>query len=1151
VSKAGTIELLALEVGHSLQSLAERCGTPAAATDYLESLGLRPPSGFVAKLVTPLSNAATAAGALPGLLTALQAAIDAGNVSAIISAGEALTDAITTLLDATKQLATAIGNAGNDLSDPAERADVTAFASEFFLRSLSLLLGERIEASFPMLHGGLLLSGILEHAYETGSGTAVAVPFVRRVFHLDRLGTLLRDPSGYLMSVFEWGAPDFDGLVMLRTLDTFLEDQVGIPADLFAPSGSPAVLEAYAFNFAVNPSTSPPGLKLGVRVPATQDFASSFNVLDNWALDLDAKARFSMDTSATLTPPLQVSLSPPTPGETVDVDLSIGLRRTAAAGPLLLIGEADGSRIDVGGVSAGLGFLAKWNPTTGRAEAEPRVSGELSKGQVIVSVEKGDGLLGKLVGNRALEAAFGFKFSWTPSGGLSLQGGGVELTLPLHAELGPVTFLALRLGLSLGAGLEVSIGADLTAKLGPVALTVEDLGVIGTAEFPSGGSNLGLVGFKTSFKTPKGVGIAINAGPVTGGGFLFFDEPNGRYGGALVLKIYSVNVKAFGVIETKLPDGTKGFSFVIVISAEFTPIQLGLGFTLNGVGGMLGINRRIDEEGLRRAVRDGSLGHLLFPHNLEENAPQIIHDLVAVLPAADGRHVFGPMAKIGWGSPTLIEADLGIILELPGPRLALLGEVRAALPKKDKALVLINLSVAGLLDFPRKFFAIDASLHDSRVGSYPISGDMAMRLSWGDDPSFALAVGGFNPGFQPPPSFPKLRRVAVDLGVSGNPSLTLQGYFAITSNTAQVGALAELNASGAGIQLYARVQFDALIVFSPFAFEVAIAAQARVSFHGRGIGVHLHGVVSGPSPWRVRGRVCVSILFWDACLGFDKTFGTGQRVELPEINLWKGTLLPDGKTDVLGLQEALQDKRNWTPDLPPGAQLVVSLSEPAGDDTDRPVDPLGAVTVRERVCPLNKKLDRFGPVKPAGPGRFQLESATINLKSIALADVSYVKEPFAPAQYFKMSDSEKLSAPSFQKLDGGLTVKGNARNIAPGSVEHQDIQYKTKRLGGPPPSGDHALPADQLARMSKRAGAGLFGLRRLAAPYLDPTAPRKFTVADELFVIANLHDLTSRTDLTPSPISKIEALFKLRDHRAANANAAPLAVLPKFEVGNR
>jgi hypothetical protein len=56
------------------------------------------------------------------------------------------------------------------------------------------------------------------------------------------------------------------------------------------------------------------------------------------------------------------------------------------------------------------------------------------------------------------------------------------------------------------------------------------------------------------------------------------------------LSIYDISVKAFGLIETKVPG--VDFSFVIVISAEFTPIQLGFGFTLNGVGGWSGSTGR-------------------------------------------------------------------------------------------------------------------------------------------------------------------------------------------------------------------------------------------------------------------------------------------------------------------------------------------------------------------------------------------------------------------------------------------------------------------------------------------------------------------------------------------------------------------------------
>src|SRR6185503_12800069 len=182
---------------------------------------------------------------------------------------------------------------------------------------------------------------------------------------------------------------------------------------------------------------------------------------------------------------------------------------------------------------------------------------------------------------------------------------------------------------------------------------------------------------------------------------------------------------------------------------------------------------------------------LLFPRNPVRDAPAIIHDLGTVFPAAKGHYVFGPMAKFGWGTPTLISADLGIVIEFPGPRLAVLGVVRMLLPRPDFALLKLQMAVAGILDFPGKRFSLDASLYDSQVAGYQVSGDMAYRLGFGDNASFLLSVGGFNPGFDAPPGVPELRRAAVDLGVNGNPSLVASGYFALTSNTAQIGASLE------------------------------------------------------------------------------------------------------------------------------------------------------------------------------------------------------------------------------------------------------------------------------------------------------------------------------------------------------------------------
>ena len=72
--------------------------------------------------------------------------------------------------------------------------------------------------------------------------------------------------------------------------------------------------------------------------------------------------------------------------------------------------------------------------------------------------------------------------------------------------------------------------------------------------------------------------------------------------------------------------------------------------------------------------------------------------------------------------------------------------------------------------------------------SFTLTGDMAVRIYWGDNANFLLTVGGFHPAFSPPPmGLGTLRRLAIVL-FSGNPDLRAEAYFAVTSNTVQFGA---------------------------------------------------------------------------------------------------------------------------------------------------------------------------------------------------------------------------------------------------------------------------------------------------------------------------------------------------------------------------
>ncbi|HSP73344.1 MAG TPA: DUF6603 domain-containing protein, partial [Gaiellaceae bacterium] len=519
-------------------------------------------------------------------------------------------------------------------------------------------------------------------------------------------------------------------------------------------------------------------------------------------------------------------------------------------------------------------------------------------------------------------------------------------------------------------GVALDTTVTLTLSIGPVSATVADVGVrfllapVADAAPPG---NLGNVDLQFGFKPPDGLGLTIDAGPVSGGGFLFHDPAQEQYAGALQLQFSGIALKAVGVLTTKLPGGAPGYSLLVIVSAEFTPVPLGLGFTLEGVGGLLGINRVAAVEPLRAGLRSGTLGTILFPADPIGHAPQLVAAISTVFPPAPGRHVFGPTARIGWGTPTLVTIDIALVLELPAPvRLIILGRLRAVLPDEQAAVVRLEMDVLGVIDFDRREAAADAVLVDSRIASFALTGAMAMRTSWGDEPSFLLAVGGFNPRFQPPPGFPQLDRVAVALASGDNPRLRLESYLALTSNTLQFGARLDLSVGSSGFTIVGFLSFDALMEQEPLSFVVDIAGSLAVKAGGHTLlSVTLKLTLSGPTPWHAHGSASFSILFFDVSVGFDVTIGDAGPPALPQTVEVAPLLLA-----------ALGDARSWSAQLPAGGQALVTLRTlPA--TTDILAHPHGTLQVRQRLVPLERTLERFGGDIPAGANRFQISAATL------------------------------------------------------------------------------------------------------------------------------------------------------------------------------
>ncbi len=183
----------------------------------------------------------------------------------------------------------------------------------------------------------------------------------------------------------------------------------------------------------------------------------------------------------------------------------------------------------------------------------------------------------------------------------------------------------------------------------------------------------------------------------------------------------------------------------------------------------------------------------MFPQDVIANAPRIISDLRAIFPPQQGTFLIGPMAKLGWGEPTLVSVSLGVIIEIPPGDIAILGVLELALPagrRRDPRAAGQLRGRAGVQQVSG--CTSSPSLYDSHLLFITIQGEMGLLVAWGDDANFVVSVGGFHPQFNPPPlPFPTPQRIQLDLINESFARIRATGYFAVTSNTVQFGTNAE------------------------------------------------------------------------------------------------------------------------------------------------------------------------------------------------------------------------------------------------------------------------------------------------------------------------------------------------------------------------
>ena len=485
-----------------------------------------------------------------------------------------------------------------------------------------------------------------------------------------------------------------------------------------------------------------------------------------------------------------------------------------------------------------------------------------------------------------------------------------------------------------------------------------------------------------------------------------------------------MSVKAVAIITTKLADGSPGFALLILITAEgFTPVQLGMGFSLTGIGGLLAINHTVDADAVRGGLRNGVLDSILFVKDPVKNATRVLATLDQVFPLAPDRLLIGPLAEISWGSPPLVKIRLALLLEVPQPiRVVLLAALSMALPTAKDPVVEIHIDSIGVLDLGKRELALDASLHDSRILKFTLTGDMALRLNWGAEPMFVMSIGGFHPKFTPPKGLRPLNRLALTLSDSDNPRVRFEAYLALTSNTIQMGARVDVHAEAAGFGLDGGGSFDALIQWSPFALDVAFAAWAKITAGGSTlIAVSLSLGVTGPEPWHITGQASVQVLMFKVSVGVDLTLGAAPAAPAAIETVNVGA----------EIWAQLSDPARWEATLPTTATPGVTLAGvPVASDTAPLVaHPLATVSVQQQIAPLDTPIERVGGRLPVGGTR----SYTASVSAPAGVVSGAVTDLFAHGQYANLPEDARLAGPSFAMMPGGLSlIPQTAASAGPG-----------------------------------------------------------------------------------------------------------------------
>ena len=568
-----TLTIFAEQLSLALQPLDAAFDSPGAVRDFLEDLGW---------------DFDVAPAAIDSLRAPVEAVFDlASNPDGIDPADVAqIINGVRGALQAVSNLRSAAGLAAD-------------FKNEFPRQLVDYLVVDYLLNNQPRVGYLLMALGIV--TLEERPAAAPRSPYFFRGFAWEKLSDLLHDPLSYLKNVYQWGESNFafdrltEGLYGaldawgLRVRDGLLDAQtVSILNNgaLQPEQTNDGVLRFIIIENTMDPeqlsagvglfplaetASAKPGFAL---LPfATAGFEEEFQISDELSLsfrgnlDLTGGAGILVRPNRDVEFMLGFASGAPTPATG---GLGIVLRLTSAGTPFTLIGDPDASRFELVGVSTTAGTRLS---SSGKLDVFAEFA--LEKGKIVIKPGAGmlDGFLATLFPANGLQLETSLTVGASSEQGIYFSGsGGLEISIPTHIQLGPIEIQSALIAVKPADGaIPVELAATIKGDLGILKAVVENVGIKTVFTFPPNrDGNLGPVNLDLAFRPPNGIGLSVDAGIVTGGGYLYFDPDRGEYAGALELTFSGfLALKAIGLLNTKMPDGSSGFSLLIIITAEF------------------------------------------------------------------------------------------------------------------------------------------------------------------------------------------------------------------------------------------------------------------------------------------------------------------------------------------------------------------------------------------------------------------------------------------------------------------------------------------------------------------------------------------------------------------------------------------------------